>query len=86
MKKVSNNKDTYAVNDQVTVGVTNKRIEDFESGSVHYERTVTVKIKAGKFAEKPLSFDEATTLQAFIEQVNFEDPQEALPFPPEAKQ
>lgn len=79
MKKVSNNKDTYKVNDQVTVSVTNKRIEDFESGSVHYERDVTVKIKAGKFAEKPLSFDEAESLTAFIDQVNFEDPQAALP-------
>lgn len=85
MKKVSNNKDTYNVNDQVTVSVTNKRIEDFESGSVHYERTVNVKIKAGKFAEKPLSFDEAESLTQFIEQVNFEDPQEVLPFPPEDK-
>ena len=79
MKKVSNNKDTYKVNEQVTVNVTNKRIEDFESGSVHYERTVNVKIKAGKFAEKPLSFDEAESLTAFIEQVNFEDPQSSLP-------
>ena len=67
MKKVSNNKDTYKVNEQVTVNVVNKRIEDFESGSVHYERTVTVKISAGKFAEKPLSFDEAESLTAFIE-------------------
>lgn len=81
MKKVSNNKDTYKVNDMVTVSVVNKRIEDFESGSVHYERDVTVKIKAGKFAEKPLSFDEATTLKDFIDQVNFEDPQAALPLP-----
>ena len=79
MKKVSNNKDTYKVNEQVTVNVVNKRIEDFESGSIHYERTVTVKISAGKFAEKPLSFDEAESLTAFIEQVNFEDPQSALP-------
>lgn len=81
MKKVSNNKDTYKVNEQVTVGVVNKRIEDFESGSVHYERSVTVKIKAGKFADKPLVFDEAESLTQFIEQVNFEDPQEALPLP-----
>lgn len=79
MKKVSNNKDTYNVNNTVTVTVTNKRVEDFESGSVHYERTVNVKIKAGKFAEKPLTFDEAESLTAFIEQVNFEDPQAALP-------
>ncbi len=78
MKKVSNNKDTYKVNDSVTVGVVNKRIEDFESGSLHYERSVTVKIKAGKFAEKPLVFDEASTLHEFIEQVDFEDPQAAL--------
>lgn len=85
MKKVSNNKDTYKVNEQATVSVVNKPIEDFESGSVHYERAVTVKISAGKFAEKPLSFDEAESLTAFIEQVNFEDPQEALPFPPEEK-
>jgi hypothetical protein len=79
MKKVSNDKDTYNVNDQVTVSVTNKRNEDMESGSVHYERTVTVKIKAGKYAEKPLTFDEPKSLIDFIEQVNFEDPQEVLP-------
>ena len=85
MKKVSNNKDTYKVNEQWTVSVVNKRIEDFESGSVHYERTVNVKIKAGKFADKPLSFDDAESLTQFIDQVNFEDPQEALPFPPETK-
>lgn len=79
MKKVSNNKDTYKVNNTVTVNVVNKRIEDFESGSVHYERTVTVKIQAGKFADKPLVFDEATSLSEYIDQVNFEDPQAALP-------
>lgn len=81
MKKVSNNKDTYKVNEMVTVSVTNKRNEDLESGSVTYERSVTVKIKAGKFAEKPLLFDSANSLNDFIEQVNFEDPQESLPFP-----
>ena len=79
MQKVSNNKDTYKVNDNVTVSVVNKRNEDLESGNVTYERTVTVKIKAGKFAEKPLMFDEASSLTDFIEQVNFEDPQQPLP-------
>lgn len=79
MQKVSNNKDTYKVNDNVTVSVVNKRNEDLESGNVTYDRTVTVKIKAGKFAEKALVFDEATSLNEFIEQVNFEDPQQPLP-------
>lgn len=78
MKKVSNNKDTHKVNEQVTVSVVNKRIEDFESGSVHYERSVTVKISAGKFADQALSFDQPASLMEFIEQVNFEDPQEKL--------
>lgn len=81
MQKVSNNKDTYKVNDMVTVSVVNKRNEDMESGSVTYERTVTVKIKAGKFAERALVFDEPTSLRDFIDQVNFEDPQTALPLP-----
>lgn len=85
MKKVSNNKDTYKVNEMVSVTVVNKRNEDLESGSVTYERNVTVKIKAGKFAEKPLIFEGAGSLAEFIEQVNFEDPQESLPFPEEPK-
>lgn len=85
MQKVSNNKDTYKVNDMVTVSVVNKRNEDMESGSVTYERTVTVKIKAGKFAERPLIFDEPTSLTDFIDQVNFEDPQSLLPFPEDEK-
>lgn len=79
MKKVSNNRDTYKVNDMVTVTVTNKRNEDLESGAVHYERTVTVKIKAGKYADKALVFDEASSLNEFIDQIDFEDPQTALP-------
>ena len=49
MKRVSNTRDSYKVNDNVSMTVVNKRNEDLESGSVHYERTVTVKIKAGKF-------------------------------------
>lgn len=85
MKRVSNNKDTYKVNDNVTVTVVNKREEDLDSGSVHYDRTVTVKIKAGKFAEKPLIFDQSSNLAEFIETVNFEDPQEMLPLDMEGK-
>jgi hypothetical protein len=78
MKKISNNRDTYKVNDNVTVVVSNKRHEDMESGSVHYERTVNIKVKAGKFADKPLVFDEAGSLNDFLETVEFEDPQESL--------
>lgn len=79
MKKVSNNRDSYKINDNVTVNVVNKRNEDMASGDVHYERTVTIKIKAGKFATEPLIFNQASSLSEFIEQVNFEDPQEELP-------
>lgn len=78
MKKISNSRDSYKINDKVTVSVVNKREEDFESGSVHYDRTVTVKIKAGKFATEPLQFEGSDSLAKFIEEVDFEDPNESL--------
>lgn len=79
MKRISNNRDSYKVNANVTVTVVNKRNEDLESGNVHYERDVTVKIKAGKYATEPLIFEQSSSLAEFLETVNFEDPQEALP-------
>jgi hypothetical protein len=78
VKKISNNRDTYKVNDNISVAVVNKRNEDMESGSIHYERTVTIKIKAGKYAQEPLLFEQGSSIAEFIESINFEDPQQSL--------
>lgn len=78
MKKISNNRDTYKVNDNITVAVVNKRNEDMESGSIHYQRTVTIKIKAGQYAQEPLLFEQGSNIHEFIEGINFEDPQTSL--------
>lgn len=79
MKKQSKIQDVYTPNKNVTVTVNNKREEDLESGSVHYDRTVTIKIKAGKFAKEKLVFDEEDSIAKFIETIDFEDPQSELP-------
>lgn len=78
MKKISNNRDTYKVNDNITVAVVNKRNEDMESGSIHYERTVTIKIKAGKYAQEPLLFEQGQNIADFIEGISFDDGQTSL--------
>lgn len=79
MKKQSKISDVYTPNKNVTVTVNNKREEDLESGSVYYDRTVTIKIKAGKFAKEKLTFDEEDSIAKFIETIDFEDPQAELP-------
>lgn len=78
MKKQSKITDVYTPNKSVTVTVNNKREEDLESGSVHYDRTVTIKIKAGKFAKEKLVFDQEDGIAKFIETIDFEDPQTSL--------
>ena len=78
MKKISNNRDTYKVNANNTVSVVNKRHEDLEDGSIYYERTVTIKINAGKFATEPLLFEQGSSIAEFIESIDFDDPQQSL--------
>lgn len=78
MKKSSKITDTYTPNKGVTVTVINKPIEDEDTGTVVYDRTVTVKIKAGRFAPERLVFDEEDSIAKFIEGVEFEDPQQSL--------
>jgi len=76
MKRDSKTTDVYKPNKQVTVSVVNKPRED--DGRTLFERTVTIKIKAGSFAEERLVFEEEDSIAKFIEKVDFEDPQTSL--------
>lgn len=76
MKKTSKYVDVYTPNKQVLVRVTNTpKYEDDEF--VDYDRTVTIKIKAPRAAEK-LEFKEDDAIAKFVETVEFEDPQQEL--------
>lgn len=62
-------------NDHMRSSVKVYLFEDSERARVFYT----------KGGEEAHTVQDGSVLQAFIEQVNFEDPQESLPFPPEEK-
>lgn len=77
MRKKSKIVDTYTPNKQVLVTVTNTPKHDEEDNFVDYDRTVTIKIKAGRDKDT-LQFKSDDSIAKFIEKVDFEDPQVSL--------
>ncbi len=77
MKKKSKIVDTYTPNKQVMVTVTNTPKHDEEDNFIDYDRTVTIKIKAGRDKDV-LNFKTDDAIAKFIEKVDFEDPQTDL--------
>lgn len=76
MKKTSKIVDVYNPNKSVEVRVTNTpKYEDEKF--VDYDRTVTIKIRAGRDKEQ-LQFKEDDAIARFVETVDFEDPQTEL--------
>lgn len=78
MQKVSKVSDVYKPNKRVTVTVKNNREEDFDSGAVTYNRSVTIKINDQRYASEPLRFDDDDSIAKYIEGVDFEDPNTTL--------
>lgn len=79
MKKTSKYVDVYGPNKQVLVRVTNTpKYED--DAFVDYDRTVTITIKAGRDKEQ-LKFAEEDSIARFVENIDFEDPQQSLDLP-----
>lgn len=79
MKKKSKIVDTYTPNKTVMVTVTNTPMHDEEDNFVDYNRTVTIKIKAGRNKDT-LQFKKEDAIAKFIENIDFEDPQASLDF------
>lgn len=77
MKKKSKIVDTYTPNKSVMVTVTNTPKHDDQDHFVDYDRTVTIKIKAGRDKDT-LQFKKEDAIAKFIEKVDFEDPQTSL--------
>jgi len=77
MKKKSKIVDTYTPNKQVMVTVTNTPKHDEEDNFIDYERTVTIKIKAGRDKDT-LQFKKEDAIAKFVEKIDFEDPQVSL--------
>lgn len=77
MKKKSKIVDTYTPNKQVMVTVTNTPKHDEEDNFIDYDRTVTIKIKAGRDKDT-LNFKSDDAIAKFVEKVDFEDPQTDL--------
>lgn len=76
MKHKTKSIDTYTPNKNVLVTVTHTPI--FEDDTlVAYNRTVTIKVKAGRDKQK-LEFKKEDGIAKFIETVDFEDPQQEL--------
>lgn len=69
---------TYQPNDGVKVTVNNKPTPDQKTGEIFYEQTVTIKI-VRKWEEEKLSFATPSEMEAFVEGVDWEDPQQELP-------
>lgn len=84
MKKKSKIVDTYTPNKAVMVTVTNTPKHDEQDNFVDYDRTVTIKIKAGRDKDT-LQFKTDDAIAKFIEKVDFEDPQTDMFSEPKGK-
>lgn len=78
MKKNGKIVDVYKPNSNVTVTVTNKALENPDTGEVTYKRSVSIRIAAGESTEK-LAFPEDDSIAKYVETVDFQDPQTELP-------
>lgn len=78
MKRNSNNTDTYKLNKQTTLTVSNKPLVD-NDGNVtgYYQRTVMLKFK--EVAETPLSFNDPDEISDYINNIDVADNQMMFP-------
>lgn len=84
MKKQLTEKTVYQPNSRVKVIVTNKPVTTEEGKIDRYSVGVTISYDAGSFVEK-LAFATDDDIAKFMENIDVEDPQQALAMDKESK-